>query len=527
MHPSLNADIIRLFACELVESELKATAVSLACCCKRFEDLVLDVLWKEQDLLTPLLKCLPQETWVQHFRSFVSQPVVSSSFPPLNHLSRKRFQRIPTKAEWTRVKKYARRIRKLNVDDFFDSVDSETLLALQLRTTDEPFLPRLKCFECFIVKNGFIPFIPLFLSPQTTKISIQTEFNEGQGPSTMAVASITAMLPKLCPNLEHIAVSGVERNQLMTDAASEMLLACNREALRSFEVYASLTEEAREVLSRLPKLSKLWLVVEGHTLLSPVTLLNLTGIYVEYDDHLDWLEAFRGASLEKLESVSFHSKSAQIGDFLGAFESVALTASLQDTLLRFCSHTARSGNPNYRSLLSFKQLRELTVCFACDGDCSSVDDEVVTSLAQAMPKLEVLQLGGIPCETGSGVTVHGLITLASHCLHLSTLMIHFQADSFASAVTSAGARFPSINEPPVPREECALTVLEVGRIPFAVQDTATIAMLLLEIFPHILELKYTSQRKWQQVAENIRNFKRIGPFVRCASKARPVTTNNP
>lgn len=93
MHPSFSVgDIIRLFACELVGSELKATAVWLACCRRSFEDSVLRVLWKTQDRLTPLLKCLPQEVWVEEQDgSFVSEVVVFNLLSVLNHLFFKGF----------------------------------------------------------------------------------------------------------------------------------------------------------------------------------------------------------------------------------------------------------------------------------------------------------------------------------------------------------------------------------------------------------------------------------------------------
>ena len=73
MHRCLSVDeILRLLACELVASEAKATATALACCCKTFEDPVLDVLWEAQDQLTTLLKCLPQGVWEEEDESFVS-----------------------------------------------------------------------------------------------------------------------------------------------------------------------------------------------------------------------------------------------------------------------------------------------------------------------------------------------------------------------------------------------------------------------------------------------------------------------
>jgi len=73
MHPCLNVDeILRLLACELVVSEAKGTVVSLACCCKSFEDPTLDALWESQDRLTPLFKCLPRGVWKENGDSFVS-----------------------------------------------------------------------------------------------------------------------------------------------------------------------------------------------------------------------------------------------------------------------------------------------------------------------------------------------------------------------------------------------------------------------------------------------------------------------
>ena len=63
-HACLNVDeILRHLACELVASGGKGAAVALACCCKNFEDPVLDALWETQDQLRPLLKSFPADVW--------------------------------------------------------------------------------------------------------------------------------------------------------------------------------------------------------------------------------------------------------------------------------------------------------------------------------------------------------------------------------------------------------------------------------------------------------------------------------
>jgi hypothetical protein len=326
------------------------------------------------------------------------------------------------------------------------------------------------------------------------------------------------MLPSLCPNLEHVTVNAIERDPVITDAVSEMLLACNRDFLRTFKVDSALTEEAREVVYRLPKLSDLWTVLEGDTLLPPVALPNLTQIDVEYDGGLDWLQGFRGARLEKLESVSFRSESEHVGDPLRAFASVALTTSARDTLTEFKFYTIRSWNPNYTSLLPFKKLKELTIEFTCDDGCAStVDDDLITSLAQEMPNLEILQLGSTPCGASTGATVHGLIILASRCLHLSTLRIHFRGDTLVDAAMSAAETTPPTDKPVVPRVDCALTHLEVGCIPITVLDETRVTLMLLQIFPRICNVDYLNP-KWGRVVGNIRDFRRIGDYVRRAGK---------
>ena len=401
------------------------------------------------------------------------------------------------------------------MDTSQDPVAMEILLALQLRTTDEPFLPRLKTFVCHKPTEAFIPFVSLFLSPKTTGINIEFARNS----PTLVVASTISRISGLCSDLESIDLKGLARDPVVIEAVSDMLLSCNRDSLRQFLVDSPLTEEAREVVYKLPKLSDLSAVIQGRTLLPPVSLPNLVSIDVKYDDYLDWLQGFRGTTLEKLASVWIYCESKKIGDFLEAFESVAVAASVHSTLTSFVFFSSRSWNPNYLSLLSFKQLETLRIDFSCDDGCSSrVDDDVITTLAQAMPKLEKLRLGRAPCKTPTGATVDGLISLAFHCPKLSELRIHFQVGSLVAAASIAAKMSPS-DEPAIRRKVCALTDLEVGNIPIPVESVSTIALFLLQIFPRIHKIKYADPG-WIKVAKTIKNFRQLGAYVHSAGKTR-------
>jgi len=95
MHPCLGVDeVLRLLACELVASGAKATAVSLARCCKGFADPVLDALWETQERLLPLLKSFPTDVWRVDSGRFVS-PLILFVFSLPNRAAEEDFQETP------------------------------------------------------------------------------------------------------------------------------------------------------------------------------------------------------------------------------------------------------------------------------------------------------------------------------------------------------------------------------------------------------------------------------------------------
>jgi len=405
----------------------------------------------------------------------------------------------------------------LKVDASRDLLTSDVLSALQLRTGKKPLLRRLGIFECERATEAFIPFIPLLISSKTVDINIKFCAN----PPIVSVASTIVRLPKLCPNIRSLVLNYLPRNPVITEAVSEMLISCNRDTLQMFLATSPLTEEARGVLYQLPKLRQLRTVFQGATLLPPVTLPSLTTICVVYDHGNEWLQGFRGATLGELNAVVFSpSVSARIGNFLEEFQSVALTIPAQNTLSSLVFRTSQSWNPNYSSLLVFKQLTKLEIEFSCDTGCSSrVDDDIVISLAQAMPKLEILQLGKDPCWDPSGVTLKGLVALANRCLHLSKLRVHLHVEELVEATTSTEPPLPSKHAAVVPRMDCDSMVLQVGETPIPEEEELGVALTLLHVFPQKLNIEY-SNPQWEEVVETMKLFKRIGGHVDHASKAR-------
>jgi hypothetical protein len=200
-----------------------------------------------------------------------------------------------------------------------------------------------------------------------------------------------------CPNLREICLTDLPRDRMITLAVSELVLNINKNTLHSFEVDYPLTKEACEVIYQLPDLCTLYAAIDVPTALPTVVLPNLNNLDVDYFDGYHWLQSLRGASVEKLDSIAVSAESDSIDGFLEEFKTVALTTSIPATLSTFRFYTGHPWRPNYRPLLPFTQLQCLTIGFSCELGCSStIDDDTITDLARAMPRLETLELGNKP-----------------------------------------------------------------------------------------------------------------------------------
>ena len=393
-------------------------------------------------------------------------------------------------------------MRKFEEHGDLNVLTPEVFSVLQLCAANEPLLPNLNALALQSITTEFIPFIPLFLSPRTTTIAI-TSFPSD--PTKAMVASMITTFLTLCPDLQDITIVPLPRDPTIAAAVSEMLLASNPNTLRHFWVDSPLTKEACEVISELPSLRKLLMVIEKDATLPPAVLPNLAQLSIKYDRDDDWLPMFQGAALEKLEAVMFIPGSERIGGFLEAFERAGLAASIENTLSTFYLFTSCSWNPNYSSLLSFGQLTNIIIEFACHNGCSSrVDDDIITNLAQTMPKLQALFLGDPPChEIPFGVTVEGLVALADHCPDLLALRVHFRVATLSAlSVTTPNARSTTA------RRDCALKELEVGEIPMSEESVLMVALTLALIFPHVHYIDCTDEN-WEKVVDAIRLSRQI------------------
>ena len=397
-----------------------------------------------------------------------------------------------------------------------DALSLEVFSVIQGHTINKPFLPNLKALSLWRIEGSLVPFIPLFLPPRTTSISLSFESDLSEA----LVASVVTTLPKLCPDLQEITLPSLPRDPMIAAAVSEMVLAINQNILRTLDVDFPLSEEASEVIYKLPNLRSLSVVIERETSLPSASLPDLAELTITCYNEGDWPRLFDKATFGRLEDITFHPQSEQTGNFLEAFERVGLSSSIQNTLSGFSLFTSCSWNPNYSSLLPFTQLKYLEVESSCEGGCSStVDDELVIDLSRAMPQLKHLRLGGDPCrEFTTGVTAKGLMALAHHCRNLSSLCVHFGVASLSAPPTSAGRNGSAGTTGSW--TDCALTELIVGEIRVPGESVLMVALTLLRIFPRIKHFEGGGEG-WSEVEDAIYHS---GQIADCSSKHCLLTT---
>ena len=436
--------------------------------------------------------------------------------PLLNGLVRESFKRLPTAAEWTCFRKYARRMRELRGrGGALETLSPEVSSVMQLHAANEPLLPNLTTLDLWGVSEPLVSLIPLLLTPTITSISLGSI---AYHLPRSVIASVIANLPTSCPNLQDISLPLLSRDPMITAAVSEMFFATNRNILRRFHVDSPLTEEAAEAVCKSHNLCSLSVVVEKGAPIPSVSLPKLIRLQIECEDGGDGLQLLRGATFGKLESIDFTVETSLTDDFLETFKVAALSSSIQNTLSAIYLFTEWSWNPNYSSLLPFTRLVDLKIIFPCDDDCLGADDDILVDLSRVMPKLESLCLGDWPChQLTGGATAKGLTALARNCLNLSSLRVHFRAASLidppTDPETTLNVGYSAL------WAGCALTKLEVGGIPVPEGSASMVALALLRIFPRIETIDFMDTA-WSEVEDMVFLSKLLDD---CSSKYHHLT----
>ena len=410
--------------------------------------------------------------------------------------------------EWERVDRYAERMRTLNIYEDFGG-PSLSLRAWQelsaIRPTD--LLPNLQSLEWLSVTDTF-RYINLFLSPHLTSLNVRVI------PGIPNVGPILASLPvKTLGELRFLDHSG---DRAVQDVISQLVLKTTA-ALRSIQVSSDLSDAAFRHIARLPHLSDAsvnFVSLGRLSSSSDVAFPSLRTLETRVDSAGGW-KYFLG-NTKNVYSTVLHSRIALEQEEIVNVFRFLIDKGFHQTIheLSFAVSQPYNLTPQVLTpLLGFKSLTRLSVTSSCDpARCNSrLTKEALALLAEALPRLVELFLGGAQCRSPTReVTLTDLSPLSAHCVHLETLQIHFSAVDIQTDVPDDVLSSSSEQEPPSPNHS-RLFQLVVGALPVSTSEKSLliVAYLLLQMFPKLSMLRWTVENsRWKKVQEHIDTFQK-------------------
>jgi len=367
----------------------EATTVSLACCCKSFEEPALSLLWA----------CKPLNQLTALFPSSLT--------------------RAPTEEEWNRFRQYASWIRDLSVDLTPAYVTQESSLLLDLIVSHSPngptqqaTFPNLRGIT-WDGEPSSLTYLPSIVSPILTDLRVyittgrETEHLPGEyAPLELVINSTISpsTLQSLCLDIPPEAKPSQELKQ----AVADLVLQCGS-ALTNFKAEFDIPESAILHLMSLPNLA-VWRAAQP----APMKLVSSP--------------LRQAVSFTQIASLSLHTTTPLNWlSFIGA-----LAGEKSDPL-----PVPRAPVFTFSNLTNFDM--DVPSGQACLYSCTfPLTDSDISLLAATLPRLEWVHLG-VPCFFNTcQTTFRSLHTLSTRCPRLQDLYIHINT---ATLVRDIGSVF--------------------------------------------------------------------------------------
>ncbi|KAJ7919551.1 hypothetical protein B0H13DRAFT_1988642 [Mycena leptocephala] len=425
---------------ESLSTDASSALSALARTSQFFHNPALNVLWRHQDTLVNLIRCMPEDLWDITQGSDDEDddgPAIGTSIQLL---------RIMQSSDWDRPQFYMPRVKSLSVMEAFDT--PEFLETLSLSLPGETFFPRLETLH-WHPKSDLSVFhhVRSFLTPHITDLSL--------GCDSFSHLSVLSTLAAKCPSLTRVTITtdfsaligimarsgpGGSGQKIFAPAISTLVLALPQ--IRSLQV-PWLDDRAVAHLARMPDLSTLHLEFGLPRTAPPVENLGFTTLTeLTVRTMKCALRLLNVAANSPLEKFTIMATSLN--------PSETMAREFYATLLEHCSHSSLReitiggefdediealstaeiatflvGGDVLRPLFSFPNLIEVRLAHPVGFN---LDDAMMHDLARAWPQIEVLGLTARPYRhVPSRVSLEGLYAFAKHCPHLRILALTFDA----------------------------------------------------------------------------------------------------
>ncbi|KAJ7159371.1 hypothetical protein C8R43DRAFT_882023 [Mycena crocata] len=456
MHPSfMLPEILGEICLNLHWSWDRSALAALARTCRAFHDPALDVLWQEQTLDT-LLRCLPADLLVEENAMRLLRPILVE--------------------DWDRVSLHAHHIRNLHCADL-TSVDILPMIAQSLPAG---LFPKLAGLSCGAFHFSFM--MCQLLSPTLRKLEMDFWIEIARP------AALFTTLAHRCPWLTEFTVEGGWDNWR---EISVFVLGLH--CLESVDLH-SLHWDTLSVLGRLPSLRSLELdflpitlpARSNSSMFLVLANLKLGSTPIQSTTHL--LSTFRETPLVSLHVTPKTTPAAS--EWHALFSNLVSGCSHPslETLQMDSWDVDTSGVVDYlvpertvQLLFCFVNLRQ--VCIE-SGVGFDLDDNTVSDMACAWPRLVLLRLVASAGNVRSRVTLRGLRAFAQHCPRLESLEMVFDASAVTSTESVSGHIASNHNLRTLFTHHCPITA------------PLPVSHFLSEMFPRLTSIQ-TKRTGWE------------------------------
>ncbi|RDB21918.1 hypothetical protein Hypma_010807 [Hypsizygus marmoreus] len=498
MHHSLLINEITSLIFEELDS---STLASIAGTCRAFTDPALDVLWRSQIDIGPLIRVMPGDLWT----------IVLLADAPVLYKRTKiiKFTRSLDESDWSRFEYYGRRIHKLAhplesspIGTFV--VHEDVFVALSAYRPIRTFLPNLRELSLdlgypYVTKH--VPFFQCMLGPGLRRLSIFSNPRTGTSLSQLllSISRTSHAIQSLDLVLQAYGSS--------EDIAALRRFLCSQRDLHHVDVKCvipipmSIPTEAISHLARLPCLNS-WRsaavslgtehqfsTMRGGRFAS---LQHFSFIAASWDSAAKVMSGMRLSLISLSITVGCQTRPAldihdSFQDFLESFVGHSALASLSDFRLTGEFHipddfeTKRSTFEALQTILFSltSSLRHLSLCV--DGLVSQFNDIWLSQAAIRWPALQVLQLKGFGSPN---ITLEGLIPLLRYCPQLEDLDVSPLLRPFPSRLLRGIGCNTRITD----------LIVQVG-----IENPVSVFRCLVLMFPNIQRIRlsyyYSSQRE--------------------------------
>ncbi|KAJ6454253.1 hypothetical protein C8R47DRAFT_1167467 [Mycena vitilis] len=484
MHRALSILEIREIVCEqlrgpspsLDDSGRKDFA-ALARCCQIFRDPALNVLWRKQTTLVPVLKCLPSDLWGETVDAYGGELRLGL-----------RGTRRPLPEEWERCSFYARRIRELELHHRRNKFPTLAMLQMLSEYFPDDFLcPNLKSISWEPEQPFCFSYLRLFLGPKITAVSMSTPASD---------MPLLLSLPIRYSVLKTLTFYIFEMPPRSCSMIAQKLVGIENLTLEKID------RAALEHLSRLSFLKSLELLAPaegdlgpsssscvGETPFPALRSVNFPSTTIEFaiqfsntllDCHL---QEFTIGTEDAVTSASYARLYSAFASHICHTTLQSLTISDGEDLMEEPPAAAIAeyviSGSLLRPLFCFQNLTSLRLTPPAGFD---LDDDAAWDMARSWPQIRVLQLKSCTnVDHPTSMTLHGLRAFA-HCANLTELCITVNA----SAVPAFDG------SPETLLSQRALHTFEVAASP--ISDPEAVARFLSALFPCLAEINTVKER---------------------------------